>query len=125
MYRSYDPTSLHEHELFDVSSEAVVPSLAVTLTPDTDPGWNAKLHVENFRFAPEHAGAAHVMGEGHVHVEVDGVKIARWYGPWGHIPGLPPGEYELRFSLNTNDHREYANGVQPIESRMKVTVDDR
>ena len=63
------------------------------------------------------------MGEGHAHIEIDGVKIARWYGSWGHIPWLPRGEHELRVSLNTNDHQEYAFGDVPIAWSTTLVVD--
>jgi len=125
LHDDYEGPAAHSHERLDVSGEPSVPEIEVTLTPDTDPGWNAHLDVRNFRFAPEHAGGPHTMGEGHVHVEIDGVKLARWYGEWGHIPALSRGSHEIRFSLNTNDHHEYAVGETSIDWRTTLTVEDR
>ena len=123
LYESYDGPMPHGHLKLDVSSEENHPSIDVVLLPDSESGWNAELRVQNFRFTPESAGASHVMGEGHAHLEIDGVKIARWYGSWGHIPWLPRGEHELRVSLNTNDHQEYALGDVPIAWSTILVVD--
>ena len=101
LHESYDGPMPHGHVKLDVSPEASIPAIDVALVPDSESGWNAELRVDNFRFTPERAGASHVMGEGHVHLEIDGVKLARWYAPWGHIPALPRGEHKLRISLNT------------------------
>lgn len=86
---------------------ASTPTLAVTLMPDPVSGWNLHVETGNFRFAPEAAGLAHVPGDGHAHVYVDGAKIARLYGPWMHIPALPPGAH-VEVTLNANDHRPLA-----------------
>ena len=123
LYESSEGSMPHGHLKLDVSSEENHPAIDVALLPDSESGWNAELHIQKFRFTPERTGASHVMGEGHVHLEIDGVKIARWYGSWGHIPWLPRGEHELRVSLNTNDHQEYALGDVPIAWSTTLVVD--
>lgn len=95
------------------------PTLAITLEPDPVSGWNLHVDTVNFRFAPESAGAAHVPGDGHAHVYVDGVKIARLYGPWMHIAALPPGA-TVEVTLNANDHRPLAVHGHLLSATVKV-----
>jgi hypothetical protein len=122
-FENFEGTSPYAHTRLNVTAGADVPSLDVSLTPDAEGGWNAELQVEHFRFAPEHAGERHVMGEGHVHLTIDGVKTARWYSAWGHIPELPRGEHEVRVILNTNDHQHYALDNEPIQWTTTLVVD--
>lgn len=101
----------------DVPAAPDAPALAIALTPDPVAGWNLRLRTEGFRFAPARAGAAHVPGEGHAHVYVDGTKIARLYGPWMHIPALPDGA-TVEVTLNANDHRPLAVAGRPVAARV-------
>jgi len=98
-----------------LDGDATVPELTIQVLEDVVSGWNLKLDVSNFRFAPENAGLAHVPGEGHAHVYVNGVKIARIYGVWMHIASLPEGAV-VEVTLNANDHRQLAVGDQPIKA---------
>ncbi len=79
------------------------PRIALALHRDPVSGWNLEVQTENFRFAPQAAGAPHVPGEGHAHLYAGGVKLARLYAPWVHLPQLP-AEGPLRVTLNANDH---------------------
>jgi hypothetical protein len=95
------------------------PTLKVALTPDPVSGWNIRLRTTNFSFAPERAGHAHVPGQGHAHVYVDGEKIARLYGRWMHIPALNAGSKVL-VTLNANDHRPLSVGSDPVSATVTV-----
>lgn len=95
------------------------PRLTADLTPDPVSGWNLHLKAANFRFAPENAGLADVEGEGHAHVYVDGVKIARIYGPWMHLT-LPEKAREVRVALYSNSHRALAVGETPVAVSLPV-----
>lgn len=99
------------------------PILNISLTQDPVSGWNLQIKTSNFRFAPENASRKHVPGEGHAHVYLDGVKIARQYGPWLHIPGLAEGEHEVEVTLNANDHRLLAVGDKPLRAAAKIRVE--
>ena len=90
-----------------LSSGQGAPVLHARLAPDPVSGWNLHVATERFRFAPEAVGSAHVPGEGHGHVMVDGVKVARLYGPWMHLPALAP-DAVVEVSLHANDHRDLA-----------------
>lgn len=118
------PAHHHAHDaLVEAPDGAEAPSIAVELAPDPVGGWTLHVITERFTFAPEHANTAHVFGEGHAHLYVDGEKLARLYGPWFHIPTLPPGEHELTVTLNANDHRVYGQNGRPIQAVVTVTVD--
>ncbi len=96
------------------------PTLAMTLTPDPASGWNLHVETTAFRFAPEHASGTHVPGEGHAHVYINGGKYARLYGPWLHIPTLPPGPVTVEVTLNANDHRPLAIADAALAARVEI-----
>ena len=64
--------------------------------------WTAKVVVEHFRFAPQNASQDHVAGEGHEHLDVDGVKINRLYGDWYTLKTV--WKPTVTVSLSSNDH---------------------
>jgi len=67
------------------------------------------------------ASGAHVPGEGHLHISVNGQKIGRLYGTATHIPALPDGEVEIRVAAYTNDHMMYVDGDgEPIDAVTTV-----
>jgi hypothetical protein len=112
-----------DHETpHSLTAGADAPMVGMTLTPDPVAGWNLHVTTDNFSFAPEKAGKAHVPGEGHGHVHVDGEKIARLYGAWMHIPALPSGA-TVTVTLNANDHRPLAIGSTPISASVQVAVE--
>lgn len=84
------------------------PALEIEVTRDPSNGWNLHIMTRNFVFSPENASRDHVAGQGHAHVYVNGVKLARVYGPWMHLDTLPAGEVKLEVALNSNDHRPLA-----------------
>lgn len=107
----------HNHDgMVEVSPDSA-PSLSVELIEDPMSGWNLHVLTEAFQFTPENAGAAHVMNEGHAHVYVDGVKIARLYGDWMHIAVLPDAA-EVSVTLNTNDHQAYSVDGKAISAAV-------
>ena len=99
------------------------PTLELSVTRDAVSGWNLSIETTGFRFAPERANAAHRPGEGHAHVYVDGIKVARVYGPWFHLGELPPGRVEIAVTLNANDHRGLAVAGRPLKSTKTITVE--
>ena len=93
-------------------------SRAKALSADPVSGWNLNSRTSNFVFAAERAGNAHVDGEGHAHVYVNGEKIARAYGEWFHIEALPTGPVEVEVVLNSNDHRALVVGDMPLSATL-------
>lgn len=111
----------HAHEaVLSLPAGPQAPSLEIGLTPDPHSGWNLEIRTANFQFSPANAGRDHVDGEGHAHVYVNGVKVARQYGPWLHLPELPQGGAVVEVTLNTNDHRRLAVDGQPLTTRLEI-----
>ena len=96
-------------------------SVSLQMIADSVSGYNLRIVTEGFRFAPESAGAAHVPGEGHAHLYVNGVKT-RVYSEWFHLDGLAPGTHEVRVTLNANDHSPYAVGGVMLEDSLSLQV---
>ncbi|MFT6674872.1 MAG: hypothetical protein ACJAVM_001058 [Sulfitobacter sp.] len=99
------------------------PEVTMVLTPDPMAGYNLHILTRNFAFAPEQASLAHVAGQGHAHVYINGEKLGRVYGPWLHIARLPKGEVTLVVTLNSNDHRPLAVDGNVISASTTLTVD--
>ncbi len=99
-------------------------SLSIAAEADADGGIDVHITTEGFRFAPELVDQAHTPGSGHAHIYLDGVKLGRVFESNYHIADAPPGEREVRVSLNTNDHSELVYGGQKVEDTVKVTVPD-
>jgi len=113
----------HAHgETLVLATDDSAPSLDIRLLPDPVAGWNLNIVTRWFRFAPEHAGEAHVPGEGHAHVYVNGSKIARVYGAWFHLETLPPGKTEIEVTLTSNDHRSLVVGDRPLSRTVTLDV---
>lgn len=106
-----------DHDLLQVTGPA--PGLSLTLHPDAPGAVNLEILTTGFRFAPERVNGPAAPGEGHAHVYLDGVKIARVYGPWFQITGLEGGE-EVRVTLNANSHQMLADGGAPIAAVATV-----
>ncbi len=98
--------------------------MSVEVTAEVDPidGINVRIMPSGFAFAPERVNQADVDGEGHAHVYVDGEKVGRAYGEWFHLKGVAPGDREIRVTLQTNGHSEYAVGGQTVEAATTLSV---
>lgn len=123
---------VHDHAVHDhgdgvhaALTEAGLPAPVLTLTLHPDGAQTRNLHigVEHFAFDPEGVNGPHVPGRGHAHLYLNGVKIARAYGPWMQLDALPVGTHELRVTLNANDHTQLAVGGVPIEATIAVVIE--
>ncbi len=94
------------------------------VTADLIGGANVEILTEGFTFAPENVNGAHVAGEGHAHIYVDGVKVARVYTPWFYLKDLTPGDHEIRVTLNANSHEEYAVSGSNVQAETQFTYHD-
>ena len=113
--------SEHQHvhgEGLEMDAGTSAPTLAIDLRPDPVAGWNLHIRTSNFVFAAERAGEAHVPGEGHAHVYVNGEKVARAYGDWFHLDNLPAGPVELEVTLTSNDHRSLIVEGSPLSATL-------
>lgn len=110
------------HPTREVPAEGA-PGVEVSVIKDPMDGWTLTLTTENFTFAPLSAGSAAVPNEGHAHLYVDDVKVARLYGPHFHIPELAPGQHDITVALSSNDHAYFAVGGARIEARTVIVQD--
>lgn len=115
------PADGHQHNE-PVEATAPAATIDLTVTPDPKSGWNVRVAVENLVFAPRSAGLDHVDGEGHLHLYVDGQKVARLYGEWWHLDGLTAGEHEITVEATANDHRQYVVDGEPIAASATIDV---
>lgn len=111
------------HKLREVPSQGA-PEVQLALRPDSEDGWNLQLSVKNFRFTPDSTGGAALPGAGHAHLELDGRKIARLYGPWFHLPAaqVPEGAHTLTVRLYADDHTAWAASGKPVEGTAQLTA---
>ncbi|MGW0749603.1 hypothetical protein [Streptomyces sp. NPDC002587] len=111
------------HRLREVPAEGA-PEVSITARPDSVDGWNLQLAVENFRFTPDSTGGAALPGAGHAHLELDGRKLARLYGPWFHLPAaqVPEGAHTLTVRLYADDHTAWAVSGKPVEGAIPLTA---
>lgn len=111
----------HAHEMLNVESSSAPEISTLDVEPDSKSGWNIHFTTKNFKFAPEKAGKKHVVGEGHAHLYIDGEKITRLYSNNYYLGDLSEGEHEIKITLNTNDHKEYAVSGETVESTYIIT----
>ncbi|MFD3699308.1 hypothetical protein ACFWUZ_24770 [Streptomyces sp. NPDC058646] len=111
------------HRLREVPA-AGAPEVRLAARPDSEDGWNLQLTVNNFRFTPDSAGGAALPGAGHAHLELDGRKLARLYGPWHHLPAaqVPEGTHTLTVRLYADDHTAWAVSGKPVEGTTQLTA---
>ena len=96
------------------------PTLTLEALPDADWGHALHLVTANFRFSPENVGTATETVEGHAHLYIDGVKLARLYGDWFHLPGnwLSEGEHVVSVALYDNVHRRWTAGGESVAAGL-------
>lgn len=108
--------------LYDVPRDEPMPTVALTLRRSETEGWDIDILVTNFMFSRDAVDGPHQPGIGHGHLYLDGLKLGRIYGAMEHIGPLPEGSYELRVTLNTNDHRAYARDGVPVSAAVRIEV---
>lgn len=113
---------MHNHDAVAVLDIATAPTVEVMAIPDTKSGYNVRLITDNFTFTPDAAGGENVQGQGHAHIYVDDVKMARVYGEWVHLPAeaFTAGANTIRVTLNANDHSEWQVEGESIQAEVVV-----
>ncbi len=111
-----------QHGRMEVGDTTAPPAVTLVVHKDLKAGWNLQVRAENFRFAPEHASTAHVAGEGHAHLFIDGKKITRLYGEWYHLPALTPGVHKITVTLNANSHEDLTVKGKVVSDTKEVHV---
>ena len=96
------------------------PTVNLTLIPLPGGGYNVRTQTEDFAFTPQNIDQVAIPGEGHAHLYVDGVKVARVYGEWHFLKSLPQEAETLRVTLYANDHRAFALDGVPVSDWVKL-----
>jgi hypothetical protein len=109
-----------QHGLLEVPAVGA-PQVAITVEQEPMDGWNVTLSTNNFTFTPQMVNGENVDNTGHAHLYMDGVKIARLYGPHFYIPLLPVGDHEISVNLSSNDRSYYVIDGNWIAARTIVT----
>ncbi len=66
-----------------------------------------QLTVTRFNFSVENMGKENKFGEGHVHLYIDGKKVAKIFESHYVYPDLRPGKHEVTLELAHNNHESY------------------
>lgn len=111
----------YSHEMYEVPAGVDVPAVELGIEADAKSGWNVHLDLTNFTLTPENVNGEHVEGEGHAHIYVDGKKLGRLYAADYYLDGLSEGEHEIKVTLNTNDHKDYAADGTVISDSAMIT----
>ena len=115
--------SAHMHTTkYEVEAEKA-PKVELVVSEDAKSGYNIKIITTDYKFTPENVNQENIPNEGHAHLYIDGVKIARLYSPYFHYDGNFEGTKTFRVTLNANDHSEYALNGETIASEIQVTHD--
>lgn len=113
----------HSHGMLAVDDWPVKPAITATIQKDPVGGWNLNLQTENFTYNAAAAGLDNKQGEGHAHIYVNGIKLARIYGDWFHIGALPKGHNMIAVTLNANDHSSLTHNGNMLEHKLTVMVE--
>lgn len=114
----------HEHSMVQVPAGKQIPGLSLALYRDPMSGFN--LHLKTLRFSlepPEFAGGEEDERlEGHAHVFINGIKVARLYGAYLHLPEMlfKPGINQIMVSLNNHQHDTWTVGSKMILSTLVI-----
>ena len=114
-----DPHAMHAAMGHVMTVEAGEMTLAMDVAEAGD-GWLVRIDAPGLEFSADAADGAHVPGQGHGHLYLNGLKLQRVYTPELRIGALPPGTYELTLSLNANDHRAYAVDGTPLTATATI-----
>ncbi len=94
------------------------PVVDLQLIPLAGGGYNLRVQTLNFIFTPQNIDKEAIPGEGHAHLYVDGVKIARLYGEWYHLGALPAEAELLTVALYANDHSPFTVDGVPVSASL-------
>ena len=115
---------MHMHGAIDISLWPTIPTVAIQMHPDSMGGWNLEITTTNFTFTPQNVNSAVVPNQGHAHLYIDGIKIARVYGNWFNVPAsilTTHGTHQVKVTLNANDHSELTYMGATIQATTTVS----
>ncbi len=113
----------HEHSKNVEWEGDELPLLNLSVKPHDSYGWVVVYNANNFTFNAENASSPHIQGEGHGHLYVNDIKIARLYGEPYYLRDLNMGANTIRITLNTNNHLLYLYNGSPMEKNVEIVVE--
>jgi hypothetical protein len=118
---SHSETSMHTQT--EVDTTKPIPSISIESTPDSKDGYNLNFVTLDFTLTPENVGGAVEPNTGHMHLYVNGEKIARPYGSWFHLSNshLKDGDNTIEVTLNANDHSEWVVDGEHISAQITLS----
>ena len=119
-----DDNAGHEHghgDGIEIAEGAPVPSVSVEVVADPVAGQNLFVALDNFVVTPANASTDPVDGEGHLHLYVDGERVARFYNAALHL-SLEPGEHTVDVEVSANNHSAYQVDGVPIRGSAMIDV---
>ena len=114
-----------EHDGFEISNlkGSEIPGIDGWIKQDSTGSWMLKIITKNFTFEPEKLGLDEQrINEGHAHLYINGEKKSRIYGPYYDMGTLKPGIYEVKVTLNTNNHKRLMYNGKEIAFHYKLKV---
>lgn len=105
-----------EATIEEAHNHSQAPTLAVTHTLNQD-DLELKIAVTNFSFSLENMGKENKPGEGHVHLYLDGKKVAKVFEPTYVLKDIPSGKHEVMVELANNNHESYG-----VSQRISIVV---
>jgi hypothetical protein len=113
---------MHMHTMLEVDTSIPIPTISVVAIKDAKDGYNLHITTENYTFTPENVNKESVQSQGHAHIHVNDIKVARLYGNWFNLPAsyLQDGENIIKVTLNANDHSEWVIDNLHISSTITV-----
>ncbi|HJL82713.1 MAG TPA: hypothetical protein QGF43_02240 [Acidimicrobiales bacterium] len=113
----------HQHgmpiDLTDLSSR---PGVSLVAEADGLGGIMLDIGVLGLELVPANPPADHRLGQGHVHVAVDGASVAMIAETNYHVTGLTDGSHTVMVTLSSNDHRDYHVDGSAIGAMAMVEV---
>lgn len=117
--------TMHDHSAMLEMDIEDAPYVDLQLIPLADGSYNVRVQTLNFVFTPQHVDMAPLPGEGHAHLYIDGVKIARVYGEWYHLAALPEGAEVVSVTLYANDHSAFTVDGEPVAASVTLSTESQ
>ncbi|MCA9246463.1 MAG: PQQ-dependent sugar dehydrogenase [Planctomycetales bacterium] len=119
-------TGGHSHgdlgETIEIADHELLPEVTLLVDGNALDGYRVQVAATNFVFSLDHINGAHVAGEGHVHLYLDGAKIATIFDQWFDLPALSPGSHEISLTLQANTHATYTHHGIAIGASQTLNV---
>jgi len=114
--------TMAKHSQLEIDSTKPIPTVSVEAIKDMKGGYNIHIITSNYKWTPEKVNKDPIQGEGHAHIYVNNVKVARIYGEWFYLEqdNLKDGENTVEVTLNANDHSEWVQDGQHLSGEVVV-----